>query len=95
MSHHHPATLMWTGFKNALKRYYNFCLQEWVNRGYVNRMEVQSIEGLIVMPGWWGDERLHASHRSNLLRKDPDYYGRFGWKESPDLSYFWPSREGF
>ena len=25
-----------------------------------------------------------------LLRKDPDYYGRFGWSEPPDLPYFWP-----
>jgi hypothetical protein len=45
----------------------------------------------LVLPPWWGDERLHASHRSNLLRKDPAHYGRFGWAEPPDLPYFWPA----
>lgn len=41
-------------------------------------------------PPWMGDERLHASHRSNLLRKDPAHYGQFGWKEPHDLPYFYP-----
>ena len=42
------------------------------------------------LPPWLGTESLHASHRSNLLRKDPDWYGRFGWTEPPDLPYIWP-----
>lgn len=42
------------------------------------------------MPPWLGDEALHASHRSNLIRKDPEWYGRFGWTEPPDLPYVWP-----
>lgn len=41
-------------------------------------------------PNWLGYDRLHASHRSNLLRKDPVHYGQFGWQESPDLPYWWP-----
>ena len=39
---------------------------------------------------WFGDKRVHASHRSNLLRKDSEFYGKYNWKESSDLPYFWP-----
>lgn len=28
------------------------------------------------LPGWLGDEDFHRSHRSSLLRKDPDFYRR-------------------
>lgn len=42
------------------------------------------------VPSWLGDESFHASHRSNLLRKDADHYGRFGWTESSDMEYVWP-----
>jgi hypothetical protein len=41
-------------------------------------------------PNWIGDEKFHASHRSNLLRKDKEFYGKFGWAEPDDLPYFWP-----
>jgi len=34
-------------------------------------------------PPWLGKRAFHASHRSNLLRKDPVWYGQFGWKETP------------
>ena len=53
-------------------------------------MEVEEAYGPILMPRWLGDEKLHASHRSNLLKKDPEYYGRYNWKESDDLPYHWP-----
>ena len=34
--------------------------------------------------------RLHRSHQSNLLRKEPAYYRQFGWNVPEDLPYFWP-----
>jgi hypothetical protein len=40
-------------------------------------------------PHWLGDEELHASHRSNLLRKDKEYYSKFGWLEPDNLEYKW------
>ncbi len=85
----HPATRMWSGYLNALKRYYNLTIEEWVRRGYRNGMEKMAIEGEIVLPPWFGDEAFHAAHRSNLLRKDPVYYGQFGWTEPPTLPYIW------
>ena len=43
----------------------------------------------ITFPWWLGKEDLHSSHRSNLLKKDPLFYGRYNWKESRDLNYVW------
>ena len=44
------------------------------------------------LPVWLGDEALHRSHRSALLRKDPDWY-RPKFPDVPDdLPYVWPVR---
>ena len=44
------------------------------------------------LPPWLGDEALHRSHRSALVRKDPGYYRpRFG-PVGDDLDYVWPVR---
>ena len=42
------------------------------------------------LPRWLGDEDLHRSHRSALLRKDPEHYGRFFTDVPDDLPYVWP-----
>lgn len=89
---HHPAAIMWRGYVNALKHYHNIAIDEWVRRGYRNNMPKKPIRGRIVYPSWLGDDAFHASHRSNLLRKDRAYYGAFGWSESDDLPYVWPGR---
>lgn len=89
----HPATKMWKGYTQALKLYHDTIIKEWVDRGYENNMELYDVKSPIEFPPWLGDERLHRSHRSNLLRKDPEYYGRYGWKVPPDLDYFWPTKE--
>ena len=92
---HHPATLMWKGYENALQDYYNHALDEWLIRGYKNSMSHEVIDSPLKMPNWMGEERFHASHRSNLLRKDPIYYSQFNWSESSDLPYFWPTEQGY
>jgi hypothetical protein len=44
------------------------------------------------LPGWLGDEDFHLSHRSALVRKDPDHY-RDRFPGIPDdLPYIWPVR---
>ena len=86
----HPAVKMWKGHPNALKFYFNSCLEEWIKRGYKNNMKYEKIRGKIVFPVWIGNTKFHASHRSNLLRKDGEYYSQFGWKEKPTLPYIWP-----
>jgi hypothetical protein len=86
----HPVTRMWSGYEAALQLYQNYTIQEWVNRGYKNNMQFEKI--LISspqMPVWFGDEAFHRSHRSNLLRKDYEYYSQF-FDEPIDLEYSWP-----
>jgi hypothetical protein len=86
----HPARTMWTGYLDALKLYHNLAIEEWVRRGYKNNMQLYVLPSQITLPHWVGNERLHASHRSNLLRKDPVHYGQFGWAEPDNIPYFWP-----
>lgn len=88
----HPATKMWKGYEAALWFYGQTMIGEWVARGYRNNMVLPGQFTLndLVVPSWLGDPKIHASHRSNLLRKDPQWYGQFGWQESPDLPYVWP-----
>lgn len=43
------------------------------------------------LPPWFGDERLHRSHRAALLRKDPAYYRDRFADTDPTLRYFWPT----
>nr|PNR44198.1 hypothetical protein PHYPA_016582 [Physcomitrium patens] len=86
-----PVVRMWRGFPGALAVYYNACLEEWGRRGFKNIvLQPADVELPVVMPPWLGDELVHASHRSNLLRKEPEHYLQFGWTESPDLPYVWP-----
>lgn len=88
----HPAVKMWEGYGRAIIRYYDLCIDEWVSRGYNNTMEKFNIDKPFKYPWWFGDERFHASHRSNLLRKDPSFYSQFGWKEPNTLPYWWPTK---
>jgi hypothetical protein len=95
----HPATRMWRGHEVELCRYGAAMCREWLTRGYEDSMlawfEEQEraylSDGRIdTPPAWLGDAHFHASHRSNLLRKDPEYYGRYCWPEPMDLPYVWP-----
>lgn len=41
-------------------------------------------------PFWLGDEDLHRSHQSYLLRSYPEYYKKFFPDTPDDLDMFWP-----
>lgn len=45
------------------------------------------------LPPWLGHEALHRSHRSALLRKDPEHYRPLFGDEPDDLDYVWPVRK--
>lgn len=90
----HPAVKMWQGFELTLAKYGNVMIIEWEKRGYKNTMEFFPCHDNCPLPPWLGDEKFHSSHRANLLRKDPDFYGKYGWKESPTEGYFWPTKKG-
>lgn len=80
----HPIVKMWRDYPEALILYYNECLFEWKNvRGRNHKYEEINIDrSKTIFPLWLGDERLHSSHRANLLRKDFIFYSRYGWKEN-------------
>jgi hypothetical protein len=96
----HPAVRMWRGFEPSLVIYGACMCLEWRSRGFVDNLgdEFAALYGELahkprIKPGWIGVEEFHASHRSNLLRKDRKFYSKFGWTEPDDLPYVWPESE--
>jgi len=85
----HPIVLMWQGYPNALAEYHNIAIEEWLKRGYKNNMKKILINGKIKYPSWFGDIGFHSSHKSNLLRKNMEFYSRYRWEESDSLPYVW------
>ena len=45
------------------------------------------------LPWWLGEEDFHRSHRSALVRKDPDHYREAFGDLPDDLPYVWPAAE--
>lgn len=96
----HPAVKMWSGHVPSLLHYGIICCETWVEKGYRDNMELLLVNLYVelrnkdncsfINPPWLGNELFHSSHRSNLLRKDPIHYGKFGWKEPNNLPYIWP-----
>lgn len=86
----HPATRMWEGFADALGALMNVAIEEWEKRGYRNTMPLRPLPPSFKVPHWWGDERVHESHRANLIRKDPDHYGPQFPGVTPTEGYYWP-----
>ena len=98
----HPAVVMWRDFEAALLVYSIVMCREWKRRGYNDNLTPEFMDAYRrkrktihtnPYPDWVGREDFHASHRSNLLRKDEEFYRAFGWIESTDLPYVWPVRK--
>lgn len=92
---HHPAVTMWRGYECALMRYAQTMCREWAARGYKDTcfakiFALVDLTDIMLDPPWLGDAALHASHRSNLLRKNPEHYIQFDWDEPSTLPYVWP-----
>lgn len=90
----HPIVKMWKGYEQALLRYGIAICIEWKRRKYIDNMlerfcKEYKLNKDIGNPFWLGNEDFHASHRSNLLRKNKEYYSKFGWKETDNLPYVW------
>lgn len=100
----HPAVRMWQGHTPALVRYGLDVVDVWTRGDRADSTAAQILEfapwvvgrsqadladdGL--MPPWLGDDRLHLSHRSALVRKAPDRYRDAFGDVDVDLPYFWP-----
>lgn len=89
----HPAVKMWRHNLPALKLYSNAIIAEWTKRGYNNTLYVYLPHEMVeaMNPPWLGLSRLHNSHRSNLLRKNPEHYEQFGWNIPNNYPYYWPA----
>lgn len=98
----HPAVRMWRGFVPALVGYGLESCREWTRRGYADSVAPQLLDWsggaepvAPALPPWFGLAALHLSHRSALVRKEPDFYrplfACLGEPELPDdLPYLWP-----
>lgn len=96
----HPAVKMWRGHEVVLLEYLDAVMDAWVSRGFRNDKCAEHYNALSetfsglerVVPPWLGDEALHRSHRSNLIRKLPMHYRPLWPSERDDLPYVWPVR---
>lgn len=91
----HPAVKMWRHWQISLASYGEIVCFEWRKRGFqdtcLEKLQPYSALRVDLQPvPTWCNENFCASHRSNLLRKDPTHYGRFGWTEPSNLPYVWP-----
>jgi Pyrimidine dimer DNA glycosylase len=100
---HHPVVRMWRGFVPALVAYGLVCVDEWRARGRADATRVALLEftggkqpdwdelhDAGAVPPWVGDEALHLSHRSALVRKEPEHYRPIFGDVPDDLPYVWP-----
>jgi hypothetical protein len=101
---HHPVVTMWRGHEAALARYSVEICAEWIRRGHADtcgrkvlaQLDLHAppsqaeLDQAGLLPSWLGDEALHRSHRSALLRKDPVRYSAFALEVPLDLPYVWP-----
>jgi hypothetical protein len=102
----HPAVRMWTGYEEALTRYGLDVCAVWCAAGRTDTCAtsivaeygrpVRSQSDLAVaseLPPWLGREDLHLSHRSALVRKDPEWYRPLFGDIPDDLPYVWPTSD--
>lgn len=95
----HPVTKMWFGKESWLFLYQQAVCGEWTKRGFndtcLQKTEnmvklIPNLESQVNPPYWLGLKLFHSTHRANLLRKDPEWYGQWGWKEEPQEGYWYP-----
>jgi Pyrimidine dimer DNA glycosylase len=103
----HPVVKMWRGRTAALVLYGLENVRAWRERGHADSTydmiaefapEVEAatqadLADAGLLPGWLGDGRVHVSHRSALVRKDPDFYRPVFGDVPDDLPYHWPDAD--
>jgi hypothetical protein len=92
----HPIVKLWKGYESYLIIIYlRSILNEWESRGFKNvlcnehyKNLVLEINPIIVTPPWITKEFIEA-HRSNLIRKNPEYYKKLWPNTKEGLKYIW------
>ncbi len=92
----HPCVLMWQSNLFELCIYGLSICQEWMNRGYKDNQHLvlhELLKETLEFPQeklWFiGNEDFHNSHKSNLLRKDFNFYSKYNWNVVITLPYLW------
>jgi len=91
----HPAVKMWRGSEGCLVEYALTIAYECINRNFKDTLipkfkEYEIIYPNKTKPNWIGNKDFHNSHKSNLIRKKPEYYQQFWSNIGPDMEYVWP-----
>lgn len=98
----HPAAKMWKGHEAGLAGYALAVCEDWTERRGYRDTCAAKIRALCskhgIEPGtesdapeWFGRVEFHRAHRSNLLRKKPEFYAPLFEADLPDdLPYEWP-----
>ena len=95
----HPATRMWRGYEAALLEYQRCTVMEWKARGYKDTCWEKTVavfnenfshQECVKIPHWWGDNRVHNSHKSALVFKDPVWYNTIYPDVEGVYDYYWP-----
>lgn len=92
----HPAIGLWRGHAHDLSIYGEVVCREWIRRGYEDNMLDRFLDFHAEDTGppyWMGWDPFHRAHRSNLLRKDPEFYGKYDWRVPDNLDYIWPDTD--
>ena len=100
----HPVVRMWDGWEEALLSYTGSIVRAWSQLGFadtclpkigdrladVPMLSQDQLSARGLLPWWLGDEALHRSHQSALVRKDPATYRELFPDVPDDLPYHWP-----
>ncbi|MEU9101262.1 MSMEG_6728 family protein [Streptomyces sp. NPDC048361] len=65
--------------------------RRWHDTGSVRDQEELARDG--ELPPWLGSPEFHRSHRSALVRKEPDFYRSLFPEVPDDLPYVWPASD--
>lgn len=96
----HPASKMWYNYRHSLCDYLVELYRVLKKRGIGDYRkyykEIRTFQKTLNdngEPKWLGNQEVHDSHKSNLLRKDIEkgwnWYNKFGWEVPNNLSYVW------
>lgn len=90
----HPACRMWIDYPDVLLFYRNTMRDEWRYRGKNDsrgyRHDISVDIDNITYPPFMQDPRIILSHRSNLMKKYPQFYSKYGWMDFGLEGYYWP-----
>lgn len=92
----HPAVLMWAGYNDLLKIYFNVFLQvciedHKINTKYLPYEDIPT-DTINNEPWWLGRKKFHRGMRARLIEKKPEFYlplfpNDEGYNEG---KYWWP-----